>query len=201
VLEGGVKEEGAYQPVLKTGTLDKWAHSVPFTREMMEDVPRFTAMLNGSLLRGLRRKAEANAGAALAGGTYATATGGTLLEAVRIGIAEAEIAGYPANSVAINPLDYAQIDIDLLASTLLGARKDSPVWGVRVIPTAQVASGTAYVGDFQTGLLHLDRQVTALYLTDSHGDEFMSNILRALAESRNKVVVQQAAAIIECGTA
>ena len=201
VLEGGVKPQAEYQPVLKTGTLDKWAHSVPFTREMMEDLPRFTSLLNGSLLRGLRRKAEANAGAALAGGTYSTVTASTLLESIRIGIAEAEIAGYPATSVAINPLDYAQIDIDLLASTLLGARKDSPVWGVNVIPAAAVAAGTAYVGDFQSGLLHLDRRVTALYITDSHADEFLSNILRALAESRNKVVVQQANAIIECGTA
>jgi HK97 family phage major capsid protein len=198
VSEGGVKPQAEYQPVLQQGTLEKWAHSVPFTREMMEDVPRFTSMLNGSLLRGLRRKAEANAGAVLAGGTYASATGSTLLESIRIGIAQAELNGYPANSVAINPLDYAQIDIDLLASTLLGARKDSPVWGVRVIPAAAVAAGEAYVGDFQAGLLHLDRQVTALYLTDSHGEEFLSNILRALAESRNKVVVQQANAIVKC---
>jgi HK97 family phage major capsid protein len=93
VDEGATKPEADYQPVLKTGTLQKWAHSVPFTREIMEDVPRFTAMLNGALLRGLRRKAEANAGAALAGGTYVTAEGATLLEAIRVGIAEAEIAG------------------------------------------------------------------------------------------------------------
>lgn len=201
VAEGAAKPEAAFQPVLKTGTLEKWAHHVPFTREMMEDVPRFTAMLNGALLRGLRRKAEANAGAALAGGTYTTVTESTLLEAIRVGIATVEMAGFQGRSVVINPLDYAQIDIDLLASTLMGARKDSPVWGVQVIPAASVAAGTAYVGDIASGLLHLDRRVTALYVTDSHADEFTSNILRALAETRNKVVVQQAAAIVECTTA
>lgn len=203
VAENVTKASGTYQPALATGTLDKIAVSVPFTREIMEDVPRFQSMLDGALMRSLGRKMNTDAVAALvaAGASMIDASapvGGTLMEAIRYGIAEVQSAGWQNTGIVLNPLDYAEMDIELLSSTLLGARRDSSIWGVPVVADGAVIAGTAYVGDFTEAVTLFDRQTTALYLTDSHASEFLDNVLRALAEARQKTVVVQPAALAKC---
>jgi hypothetical protein len=43
-----------------------------------------------------------------------------------------------------------------------------------------------------------DRRVTNVYITDSHAAEFISNILRILAEARLFSAVVRPEAIVEC---
>jgi hypothetical protein len=203
VAEGAVKPEATYAPVLRSGTLEKLAHHIPVTREMLEDMPRARAIISGALMTGVRLKAEDNAYTALKAATLPTAQtsladGGTLLGAIRIGIAECRAHGWASGTVVLNPFDYADIDISLLESTLLGARRDSSVWGLTVVSSAIVDPGTAYVGDFKAGMTLFDRRVTNLYITDSHASEFTSNILRILAEARMKAIVTRPEAIVEC---
>jgi HK97 family phage major capsid protein len=204
VGENVTKSVGTYQPTLATGTLDKIAVSVPFTREIMEDVPRFQAMLDGALMRSLGRKMNTDAVAALvaANGNMIPVSSATLslMEVIREGIAVVQSAGWQNTAIVLNPLDYAKMDIELLASTLLGARRDSSIWGVPVVADGAVAVGDAYVGDFTEAVTLFDRQTTALYLTDSHASEFLDNVLRALAEARQKTVVVQPAALAHCTT-
>jgi HK97 family phage major capsid protein len=196
--ENVTKTEATYTPVLRTGTLEKIAHHLPFTREVLEDVPRFQAMVNGALLRGVRRKAETQAAAALIAATLpSNADGKTLTEAIRLGMAEVETAGFTADTVVVNPFDYAQIDIDLLGATLNGARVNGGIWNVNIVPATAVTAGTAYVGDFATGMTLFDRRNLALYMTDSHAAEFADNVLRVLAEARMKAVVVMPAALCE----
>jgi hypothetical protein len=201
VLEGAVKPEATYAPALRAGTLDKIAHHIPITREALEDIARARAIVSGALLDGVRAKAEADAAAALVAATLPTAEHETLLGAIRVGVAECQMAGFQPRTVVVNPLDYAEIDIDLLTLTLNGARRESPVWGLTVVPAGAVAAGTAYVGDFNAGMTLFDRQVTSLYITDSHASEFTSNILRLLAEARMKSIVTRPEAIVECSKA
>lgn len=202
VAEGATKPTGNYQPVLATGSLDKIAVSVPFTREIMEDLPRFQSLLDGALMRSLGRKMNTDAVASLVGASGdmipVTSDSMTLMEVIRNGIAEVQSAGWLNTAIVLNPLDYATMDIELLSSTLLGARRDSSIWGVPVVADGAVAVGSAYVGDFTQAVTLFDRQVTALYLTDSHGTEFLDNVLRALAEARQKTVVVQPAALAFC---
>jgi len=202
VAEGAVKPEATYAPVLRTGTLDKLAHHIPITREMLEDLPRVRSIVSNALLDGVRLKAEKDAVVALMGATIPPVTGSgaagdTLLKMLRVGIATVQTKGYRPNAIALNPLDYADIDVELLGVTLAGARRESPVWGTTIIAVPELPAGTAYVGDFKAAMTLFDRRVTNVYMTDSHADEFTSNILRILAEARLKSVVQRPNALVE----
>jgi Phage capsid family len=201
VAEGAEKPEATYSPVLREGTLDTYAHHIPLTRQALQDIPRVQAVVQNALLRGVWLKAEAAAAAALVAATFPTATHDSLLEAIRVGLAQNQSDGWATDAVVLNPFDYAEIDIDLLTKTLNGARAESPVWGLRVIPAAAVAPGTAYVGDLKSGMTLFDRNVTSIYMTDSHASEFTSNIIRLLGEGRMKTVVDRPEAIVECTVA
>ena len=198
VAEGSPKGEATYAPTLVEETLKKYAHTIPMTREAMEDIPRIESVVSTQLMRGVWRKVETDAAAALVAATLPTAEGATLLEAIRVGLGSAQGDGWAADTVVLNPADYAEIDIELLSKTLNGARANSPVWGLRVIPAYAVAAGTAYVGEFATGMTLFDRGVAAIYATDSHASEFTSNIVRLLAEARALPAVVRAEAIYEC---
>lgn len=202
VAEGAPKPEATYAPVLKTGTLDKYAHHIPITREMLEDLPRVRSIVSGALLDGVRLKAEKEVVAALSAATIPPVTGSgaggdTLLKMLRVGIATVQSAGYRPNAAVLNPLDYADIDVELLGITLAGARRESPVWGLTVIPSNEVPEGTSWIGDFKAAVTLFDRRVTNVYMTDSHSAEFISNILRILAEARMKTVVVRPNALAE----
>jgi hypothetical protein len=196
--EGAAKPEATYAPLLRAGTLDKVAQHIPVTRETLEDVPRAQAIISGALMDGVKMKVEALAGAALVAATLPAVSDDTLLKAIRVGVATVQTVGFQPTTCVINPLDYGQIDIELLGLTLAGARRDSPVWGLNIVPAPVVPAGTAYVGDFTAGMTLFDRQVVGIHMTDSHAAEFVSNILRILAEVRMKAIVIRPEAIVEC---
>jgi len=201
VAEGATKPEATVTPVLMPGQLDKVAHHLPLSQEVLEDFPRMEAMVSGALIRGVRDKAEALAAAALVAASLQGIAKPTLLAAIRYGIAETQKAGFRSTAVVVNPTDYATIDVDLLTSTLNGARRESPVWGLTVVSAGAVAEGTAYVGDLMAGVTVFARQQVQLRMTDSHASEFTSNILRVLAEQRIKTIVTQPAALVRCTVA
>jgi hypothetical protein len=63
------------------------------------------------------------------------------------------------------------------------------------VPVGAVASGTAYVGDFTTGMAWLARNDVVMYETDSHASNFISNLITLLAETRGKAVIHRAEAL------
>jgi Phage capsid family len=203
VAEGAVKPEHQLAPTLVEGTLEKLAHHTPVTREMLEDVPRTRAIIEGKLLTGVRLKAEANGIAALAAAALppTVAAAGKFLEAIRVGIATVQEKGFNPNVVALNPFDYADIDIALLGKTLNGAITGTTPWGLSFVPSFGIKKGEAYVGDFKQGMTLFDRRTLGVYITDSHGEEFTKNILRILAEGRMKAVVTDANAITKVAPA
>jgi hypothetical protein len=196
--ENVAKTESLYQPVLKTGSLEKIAHHTPFTREIMEDIPRFQSILNGALLRGVRRKAETQAAAALVAATLpANADGTTQTEAIRLGMAEVEAEGFWPSVCVMNPFDAVKVDFEMLAATVDGATRRNGAWGLRIVTATSVTAGTAYVGDFVEAMTLFDRGNLAVYMTDSHGTEFVDNVMRVLAEARMKAIVVQPKALCE----
>ena len=52
------------------------------------------------------------------------------------------------------------------------------------MPVPGIASGTAYVGDFKEALTWFDRNKSGVFISDSHADNFVRNILVILAETR-----------------
>lgn len=197
VAEGATKPEAAIAPVVKRGSLGKAAHHIGVTEEALQDVVGMQSRIETELVDGVRQKAETKALAALVAATLPTATHDTLMKAIRVGMAKVQNAGYTPTSVVLNPLDYADIDIELLALTLAGARANSPVWNLSIVPAGVVTAGTAYVGDIYRGMRKIYRAEARTKITDSHADEFVDNVYRILAEQRLSVHVVRPEAIVE----
>jgi HK97 family phage major capsid protein len=203
VAEGAVKPEAAFTVTPKTATLDTIAHWVQITRQALEDAAYIQSLVESKLRRGLLNKAESDMAAAIDGSTAvqtagATAAQGGLLGAIRVGIGKVQAAGFTPNAVALNPADYAALDMQVLTYTDAGPQAQATFWGMKPVAAAAIPAGKAYVGDFQAGATLFDRGVTNVFLSDSHAALFISNILVILAEARLKSAVTEPLALCEC---
>jgi hypothetical protein len=198
VDEGAPKPELPGVPDIKSGVLGKIAVHKKITTEALEDVPNVQSQVEGALMRALLRKAESTAATVITGSTLIpTATGGAdLLAAIRIGIAEIQIAEFQAIDVLLHPMEYANIDIDLLARTLAGARRDVPVWALNVVPSGRVPQGSAFVGSLMDGVTTFARANAAVKM-GLDGDDFTRNKVTLLGEQRMTVKVTQPLALVK----
>ena len=121
-----------------------------------------------------------------------------LLESLRVGLGMVDEAGYSANAVLLNALDWAALDMTILPVSRDGANVSTVFWGLRAVAVPQIPRGTAYVGDFAEGMTFFDRNQVSVMMTDSHEDYFLRNKLVLLAEARGKVVVSNAACLVKC---
>ena len=201
VAEGTAKPEATMTATPTSDTLDTYAHWKEITRQALEDIPQIQSIVETRLRQGIMRSLETAIVTALGAAAIPPATvalGGTLLAAIRTGIATVQTNGYAPNAVLLNPADAADIDLSVMGGTLNGPVVNGSLWGLRPIASPDVPAGTAYVGDFATGVVVFDRGTTSVYLTDSHADNFIKNILLLLAEIRALVTVPEPQALAEC---
>lgn len=190
--------EGALKPPLdvhfeeKSVTLETYAVWKPITRQGLEDYPRIRAIVEDYLREALRRSFASAVAAAIVAdpdiptvGTAAT----PLIASIRAAIAQVAVNGYSANALVVNPIDWAAMDVAamILASILPGVQRG--YWGLVVADDPGIPEGTAYVGDLAAAVTLFDRNRTAVYVTDSHADNFLRNILVILAETRGYAAV------------
>jgi HK97 family phage major capsid protein len=198
VDEGDPKPEATLISELEVINLSTIAHYVSATRQVLEDSPALRSYIDSMLMQGVMKKLDAVAGAALTGATLPTADAADLISAVRVGIGTVQEAGFNPGLVVLNPSDYAAMDVDMLSKTLDGDRIRGTYWGLEVVASSQVSAGTAYVGDFGAGTAFFDRNVASLYVTDSHAENFTSNIITILGEARAAAVISNVNAFAEC---
>ena len=197
VPETTLKPEAVLTASTVSKTLDTVAHHVICTRQVLEDAPQIRSWIDGNLVRGVGDKLEALAAAALTGATLPTATGASLEEAIRAGIATVQTAGYQPNAIAISPADAAAIDIAMMQGTLNGAVVNGSLWGVRMVVVGAIPDGSPIVGDFTSGLTFFYRTGTQVFITDSHSDFFLRNQFVILAERRALSAVTTPEALAE----
>lgn len=200
VAEGEVKPESTFSTDLVAASLDTVAHYVNVSRQALEDEARVQSIINNKLSRGVDVKKEAAIATALTGGTYTTATGSSLLAAIRNGKAVVEAEGFTPTQVVMNPADAAAADISLM-NGLNGPVVNNSYWGLQVVTSSAVPAGTAFVGDFGTAITEYNRTNTAIYVSDSHDNNFIKNIFTILAETRSKAVVTNPGAIAKATAA
>ncbi len=203
VPEGTAKPEAAFTVTPKSAALDTIAHWVQITRQALEDATYIRSLIESKLRRGLLNKAETDMAAAIDASTAvqvatATAAQGGLLSAIRIGIGKVQGAGFVPNAVALNPADFAALDVAVMGTTDAGPISQTSFWGMKPVAAASIPAGKAYVGDFASGATLFDRGVTNVFLSDSHASLFISNILVILAEARLKSAVTEPLALCEC---
>jgi Phage capsid family len=198
VAEGALKPEADIPYTLHSDALKTYAHYKPISRQALEDIPQIQSIVEGQLQGGIYSKLEVDTGAALAAAalTEIDSSGG-MLAALRRAIGQVQAVGFPnAHDLVLNPADWADLDLDVMAATSNGPQGGAPFWGLHPISTVGVPVGTAYVGDLKAAVNIFDRGSATVYMTDSHSDYFVRNLLIILAETRALPTVQQGAAVV-----
>jgi HK97 family phage major capsid protein len=202
--EGTAKTEAVLTFTPVSAPLDTIAHWSQITRQALEDASYIRSVVEGKLRRGLLLQIADSINDALVAATIPTATvpvNGTLLEAIRVGIGTVQMAGYQPNAVILNPADWAALDVTVYSGTLNGPTIGQTFWGLTPVPSRFQTAGIALVGDFRAGVAYFDRNVSNVFVTDSHADNFIKNILVILAETRGKAAVPEPNALCECSVA
>ena len=201
VGEGLAKPEAALTFTPESAPLDTLAHWIQITRQALEDATYIRSVIEGKLRRGVTLAIVDAIQAAITAATLPGAivpTGGNLIEAIRVGVGTVQSNGYNPNAVILNPADWAAMDIAVMGGTLNGPTVGSNFWGLTPIASTIQAAGTALVGDFKSGVTWFDRNVSSVFMSDSHQDLFIKNTLVILAETRGKAAVPEPLALCEC---
>jgi HK97 family phage major capsid protein len=199
VPEKSPKPSAEWAPVVTPTTLDTFAVYTQLTRQLLEDAPAVRSLIDSELRRDVARAEEADATAVLAaaGAAIPDVTADDLLSSIRVGIGTVQAAGYQAGAVLLNPADWAALDVDVYGSTLNGPTIGQRFWGLTPIASTSQPAGTAVVGDFRAAVHHYFRSAISLYISDSHGDTFLSNVFTLLCERRSKTVVVRPQALVQ----
>ncbi len=196
VPETELKPEAVMDAIEATVALQTYAHYKAVTRQALEDIPQVQTIIQNRLLAGVQSALESAAVAALiAAGVDNVEDDGNFMQAIRGAIATVESKGYKPNAVLLNPQDAAMLDMQAMFETTNGAVRTGSVWGLPVVSSADVAAGTAYVGDFKNGVTWFDRGTTDVFMSDSHADFFLRNQLVILAEARAAFAVTESEAL------
>lgn len=194
VAEGAVKPGQDIQPTPHTASLATYAHWQALSRQALEDIPQIQSIIEGALRGGVLAALEAAVAAVLAaaGSGIPTSTTDDLLKGIRVAIGNVQTRGYAnANAVLLNPADFAELDMSVMGVTTNGPVRQGSVWGVRAIAVGAIPQGTAYVGDMATAVTLFARDTVSVFMTDSHADYFIKNLLIILAEQRALPAVTQ----------
>lgn len=221
--DAGVKPESGMAFAEKSQKIETIAHWVPLTRRAAADAPQLMTIINEFLVDGLATKVDAdllNANGTspnIRGILNATTPWNisvydmsnnsvtSRLDAAALAIATM-MSGtenrYMPNAIVVHPLDWFSTSFVLAkdgqSQYLTGGPFTSgltqpALWGLRVVLSKDIAQGTQLIGDFTRAIIG-DRMQSSLFMTDSHNDLFIRNILVALAEMRCGLAVTVPAA-------
>lgn len=205
----GVKPESSMQFSRVTGRVETIAHYIPVTRNAAMDAVGIMQEINAFLVQGIREKEETEflfgtgttnpprlQGLLNTTNPYGIQTlsagSNTDIDAVMLAIAKVRKEQYRPNWLVVNPDDWFSSGFllskngqgeYLLANPRSTADQLNTLWGLQVLVTQSLPAGTMVVGDFRQALI-ADRMQTTLYVTDSHNDLFVRNVLVVLAEER-----------------
>lgn len=194
VPEGAAKPPADITPTPHTEALVTYAHYKALSRQALEDIPQIQSIVEGALRGGILTALEAAAAAELADVANGIPTNAApdLMTGIRVAIGNVQSRGYAnPNAVLLNPADFADLDVAVMGATNNGPVRTGSVWGVPAIAVGAIPAGTAYVGDFSTAVTLFARDAVSAYMSDSHNDFFIKNLLVILAEQRALVAVTE----------
>lgn len=202
VAEGAEKPLVGITPELVQEKIATVAAATEFSRQAQADAPFLQGLLDGRLRYGLRRRKDNQivggngTGANLLGlanrpniATVAPGAAEDRAVSIRKAITAGELLEAVYEIVVLNPADAEKFDLThydadgLHAVPNLAAAGARTAWGLQQVRSNAVPAGTALLID-PMALLILDRQQPTAYLTDSHAERFLDNILTLLLELR-----------------
>lgn len=197
IAEGELKPEAELTAKITPVALETYAHWKSITRQALEDFPRIQSIVDTKLRVGLAKKLESVAAGVINAAGFASVTNDDAIAGARHAIGVVQEAGFEPNAILLNPSDYATFDIQAAEAAGNGPVQFGTFWGLQAVPVSTVPVGTQYVGDFQEAVTWFDRNTAAVYLTDSHADYMIRNLLLILAEQRAAFAATNLAAAVK----
>lgn len=206
--EGVAKPESAITWALVNMPVSTVAHWIKISRQLAMDNAALAAYVNNRMRYGVNRKVETqlvsgngtapalsgmlNTGNFTPHGILSGALGTTLpmLVLIRKLIAASWNAGYPADAILLNPMDWADIEIALLTTQAgqvrvsVDANGVMRLWGVPVIQSVGMTQGQVAVGAFGQAYTVYNREGVVVELSESDSDNFTKNLVTIRAERR-----------------
>lgn len=213
-VSDGAKPESALTFTEVSFPVRTIAHWVPITRQTLDDLPFMRTYVEERLRTGLLRREDnqilngngtppnltgllLTSGIQVLDAAYFTGApvvnvGMTAENFNRILRAKRLIrttGGAQATFVVVNPTDmeqfltYGDANRQYYGPGPFSGATIPNMWGLQVVESENIAADTALVGDGTMAAV-VDRQDATIYMTDSHSDFFIRNILVILAEER-----------------
>jgi HK97 family phage major capsid protein len=196
----GVKPESGHTFEVIHDRVKTIAHWEPITRRAMSDAGQVRGLIDEDLRYGIEEELEdqivngSGVGENLTGvlnvsGRLLQTFSVDKLETSRTAITNLRLNGREtATGWVIHPTDWQAFDLLTdnedryywQGPTVLGAEM---LWGLPVIQSEAVSVGTAVLGNWRKARIW-DREQTNIYVSDSHADFFIRNLLAILAERR-----------------
>ncbi|WP_223472884.1 MULTISPECIES: phage major capsid protein [unclassified Pseudomonas] len=206
--EGATKAQSDLSFGMVTTTVKTIAHWFRASKQVLSDIPLLQSYINGRAIYGLKYKEEEQI---LAGdGTgqnllglipQATAfnealrkAGDTKIDTLRRAILQVRVAEYRASAIALNPVDWADIELtkDSTGSYIWVNVQEGGVqrlWKLPVVDSNAVPEGEFLVGAMNIAAQVFDREDAAVEVSTEDGDNFRTNMVTIRAEERLALAV------------
>ncbi|TFF09677.1 phage major capsid protein [Pseudomonas sp. BCA14] len=206
--EGAAKAQSDISFAMKTTNVVTIAHWFRASKQVLSDIPLLQSYINGRAIYGLKYKEEEQilAGNGVGGnmlGLIPQASafnnalrkaGDTKIDTLRRAILQVRIAEYRASAIALNPVDWADIELtkDSTGSYIWvnvqegGAQR---LWKLPVVDSNAVPEGEFLVGAMNIAAQIFDREEAAVEVSTEDGDNFRTNMVTIRAEERLAMAV------------
>jgi HK97 family phage major capsid protein len=208
VAETVLKPQSDLSFELKQTPVRTLAHWFLASKQVLADVPLLQSYINGRAIYGLKYVEEAQL---LAGdgtgqnilGLIPQATpfndslrkaGDTNIDTLRRAILQVRVAEYRASAIALNPVDWADIELQkdeqgryIWVNVVEGGQPR--MWKLPVVDTTAVPEGEFLVGAFDIAAQVFDREDAAVEVSTEDSDNFRKNMVTIRAEERLALAV------------
>lgn len=206
--EGALKAQSDLSFGIVTTTVKTIAHWFKASKQVLSDIPLLQSYINGRAIYGLKYKEEEQI---LAGdgtgqnllGLIPQATtfnealrkaGDTKIDTLRRAILQVRVAEYRASAIALNPVDWADIELtkDSTGSYIWVNVQEGGVqrlWKLPVVDSNAVPEGEFLVGAMNIAAQVFDREDAAVEVSTEDGDNFRTNMVTIRAEERLALAV------------
>lgn len=220
--EGGLKPlMGLRQPILKTASVITLAHAIIVPRQVLADLPRLRSEIDDNLLNGLDINREyqilyGNGDDRNLSGILnhpgrqvyrqdSVTTGGvqqTRIDTIRRAATLTYAAYLPASTVMINPFDWQEIELtkdndNRYIWTTVTDGGIERLWRLPITIAQTLQPGRVLMGDFRRGCTLHNREDGNIRMSESHGEQFLENMVTILAEERLVLTVERPQAFVE----
>lgn len=222
VAEGALKPETTIaKPTLTTVPIRTLAHMFYESKQLMDDSPAFQTIINQEMRRGLLEEEDdqvlngdgtgqnldgllPNATAFEQSAAASGIPGGmaaTQVDVIRWAKLQARQKFYPADTVVLNPEDWATIEMlkdgdnaYLYSAFTSGA--PMRLWGLRVKECDSMPAGHFLVGGLSTAARIWDREKANVIISTENKDDFEKNMISIRAEERLALTVYRPDALV-----